>query len=262
MSGSPVTRVAALYDIHGNLPALEAVLDDVARAGVDLVVIGGDVVPGPLAAEALELIAGLPWPLACLAGNGEHDVLAVRAGETPARAPEAVRPALAWVAASLSEAHVPRIAAWPASLRIDVAGLGDVFFCHATPRSDGEIVVSRTPEAAVREAFAGVDARLVVCGHTHITDDRRLGDLRIVNPGSVGMPFGPPGAYWLELGPDGVGFRTTAYDLGRAAERIRASGYPGAKAFAERHVLQPPSASQMLDAFSPRGQEGAPPTRR
>ena len=90
---------------------------------------------------------------------------------------------------------------------------------------------------------------LVVCGHTHMQFDRTIGGVRVVNAGSVGMPFGEPGAYWLLLGPN-IQFQRTTYDLAKAAERIRATNYPQAQDFAARNVLQPPSETEMLEAFS------------
>ena len=127
--------------------------------------------------------------------------------------------------------------------------MGHVLFCHATPRNDTDIFTAETPDAVLRPLFDRVDVELVVCGHTHMPFDRAIGRTRVVNAGSVGMPFGEPGADWLLLGPD-VQFRHTDYDRARAAERIQATAYPGAREFAERSVLRPPSAREMLDAFS------------
>lgn len=122
-------------------------------------------------------------------------------------------------------------------------------FCHATPRSDTEIFTRLTPEEFLRPVFADVDAALVVCGHTHMQFDRTIGSTRIVNAGSVGMPFGDPGAYWLLLDPDAQ-LRHTAYDLEAAADRIRRTAYPGAEEFAARNVLHPRSEQETLTAFS------------
>jgi diadenosine tetraphosphatase ApaH/serine/threonine PP2A family protein phosphatase len=96
--------------------------------------------------------------------------------------------------------------------------------------------------------FDGVEAALVVCGHTHMQFDRMVGRTRVVNAGSVDMPFGRPGAYWLLLGP-GIELRHTAYDLDLAAARIRASDYPQADELAGRHVLQPASEESVLQAW-------------
>ena len=127
-------------------------------------------------------------------------------------------------------------------------GLGEVLFCHATPRSDEENVTRLTPPERVRPALDGVAQRVVVCGHTHMQYDRTVDDVRLVNAGSVGMPVGPPGAYWLLLGPD-VTLVRTDYDLDAAAARVRATAYPQAAEFASRNVLAPPSEEEILRAF-------------
>jgi predicted phosphodiesterase len=241
-------RVAALYDVHGNLPALEAVLDEVRREAVDLVVVGGDVVPGPMGRETLALLLDLDLPVRFLHGNGESAVLARRTGREAA-VPEQAREIVRWQAGQLGENEARVLAGWPATLRIGVPGLGEVLFCHATPRDDTEIFTRGTADERLAPAFAGVDAPLVVCGHTHMPFDRTLGGTRIVNAGSVGMPFGAPGADWLLLGP-GVEPRHTGYDLAAAADRIRATSYPGADRFAEGNVLHPPSEEAMLEAFA------------
>ncbi|NIQ52253.1 MAG: metallophosphoesterase, partial [Gammaproteobacteria bacterium] len=94
-------RVAALYDIHGNLPALEAVLRDVAGEEVDLVLVGGDVVPGPMSAPCLERLLESSVPARFIQGNGEVDTLAFRDGRVPTRVPQALHRGMRWVADSL-----------------------------------------------------------------------------------------------------------------------------------------------------------------
>jgi predicted phosphodiesterase len=241
-------RVAALFDIHGNLPALEAVLDDVRRARVDEVVVGGDVFPGPMPIEVLSLLRGLAVPVRFIRGNGDRVVLAARSRGDIREVPPAYRDVVEWGAEILNNEDARTIAAWPPTLRLRLSELGDVLFCHATPRSDTEIFTRLTAEDRLRPVFAGVDG-LVVCGHTHMPFDRQVGTVRVVNAGSVGMPFGEPGAYWLLLGPK-IEMRRTTYDLGRAAERIRHTKYPRAEEFASRNVLQPPSEEEMLAAYS------------
>ena len=240
-------RVAALFDIHGNLPALEAVLDEVKRARVDEVVIGGDVFPGPMGVEVLSRLAGLE-KVRFIRGNGDRVVLTARAGGDVSEVPPAFHDILDWCASAVSEEAAAKIAAWPASLRIRVTGLGDVLFCHATPRNDTEIFTRRTADDRLDPVFKDAGA-VAVCGHTHMQFDRTVGATRIVNAGSVGMPYGEPGAYWLLLGP-GVELRRTAYDLTAAAERIRSTKYPGAEEFATRNILRPPTEEEMLTAFS------------
>jgi putative phosphoesterase len=242
-------RVAALYDIHGNLPALEAVLEEARQAGVDHVVVGGDVFPGPMSDECLACLRELDLPVQFLQGNGDREVLAQRAGiESPA-IPEPIREVLRWEAEKMQSEDEQRVASWPPTLRLEVRGFGEVLFCHATPRNDTEVFTRLTPEDPLLPIFEGLDVSLVVCGHTHMQFDRTVGGVRVVNAGSVGMPFGEPGADWLLLGP-GVELRHTSYDLNTAAERIRDTSYPQAEDFAARNVLQPPSEREMLEAFT------------
>jgi predicted phosphodiesterase len=241
-------KVAALYDIHGNLPALEAVLRDVRREGVDRVVAGGDVVIGPMSREAVAMLLALDVPVDCIQGNCEVAVLAEMAGRVPA-VPESVRETVRWTAAQLHPDWEPVIASWPMTVRVTIAGIGEVLFCHATPRNENECFTRRTPDARLRPVFDPANVAAVVCGHTHMQFDRMVGRTRVVNAGSVGMPFGEPGADWLLLGP-GVELRHTDYDLEAASERIRATTYPQAAEFAERYVRHPPSAASMLDVFA------------
>lgn len=241
-------RIAALYDIHGNLPALEAVLEEVREAAVDRIVVGGDVVPGPMPGAVLDALGRLPAPASFLYGNGERDVLATRDGHVVDRVPDRIRPVLRWVAESLTPAHAELMERWPATVRLDIAGLGDVLFSHATPHSDVAIITRRTPESRMRTILEGASADVVVCGHTHMPFDRQVGDVRVVNVGSVGMPFGDPGAYWALIGAD-IELRRATYDVESAARQIRATDYPQADEFADVNVLDPPSEARMLDLF-------------
>lgn len=243
-------RVAALYDIHGNLPALEAVLAEVRQAGVDQIVVGGDVVPGPLPRETLACLLDLPLPVQFIHGNGERAVLAERAGADSGLVPARFRPLVQWVVAQLPSEYGQQMASWPSTRTVEIEGLGAVLFCHATPRNDTEIFTRLTPEDRLLPVFAGVSAALVVCGHTHMQFDRQVGGVRVVNAGSVGSPYSGPGADWLLLGP-GVELRHTEYDLTQAAARIRATAYPNAEEFAARDILNPPSEEETLALFSP-----------
>src|SRR4051794_21856993 len=164
-------RVAALYDIHGNLPALEAVLDDVRDADVDLVVVGGDVVPGPMPREALALLLGLDIPARFIQGNGDRVVLEAMAGVDSSEVPERYREGVRWVAEQLRPDFEPVLAGWPKPLRLPVPALGDVLFCHATPSTATEIFTRRTPEERLLPLFGELGASLVVCGHTHMQFD-------------------------------------------------------------------------------------------
>ena len=241
-------RVAAIYDIHANLPALEAVLHEAGEAGVDHIVVGGDVVPGPMPRETLSRLRELQGPVRFITGNGEREVLVrMRGGENAALPPQA-REAIDWTAQQLRPDDKEWFASWPARVRLQIPGIGDVLFCHATPRNDYEIFTRLTEEVLLLPVFEGVDASVVVCGHTHMQFDRTAGTHRVVNAGSVGMPFGEPGAYWLLLGP-GIELRRTHYDLTEAAARIRQTKYPKAEDFANCNILHPPSEQQILETF-------------
>jgi predicted phosphodiesterase len=242
-------RVAAIYDIHGNLPALEAVLQDIRQSEVDRVVVGGDVVPGPMPRETLACLSDLDIPVQFIYGNGEVAVLEQMAGRDPAAVPEQYRPIVRWTAQQLHPEYERLLAGWPKTLRVEIPGLGQALFCHATPRNENECFTCLTPEDRLLEVFEGLDVPVVICGHTHMQFDRVIGRIRVLNAGSVGMPFGEPGADWLLLGP-GVCFRHTSYDLTKAAERIRETDYPQAEDFAQRYVLRPPSEAEMLEVFT------------
>jgi len=253
-------RVAALYDIHGNLPALEAVLDELRHAEVDRIVVGGDVVPGPMPRETLRHLLDLDLPVHFLHGNGELAILALLSaphegavtywGTTSGEPlPEHYRPAYRWTAQQLQVDEQPLLARWPKTLRLEIEGLGAVLFCHATPRSETEIFTRLTPAERLAPLLDPLGVSVVVCGHTHMQFERQVGSTRVVNAGSVGEPYGAPGAYWLLLGPD-VQLRQTPYDLALAAERLGATAYPGVQAFIQG-MLHPPSEGEMLELFTP-----------
>jgi predicted phosphodiesterase len=252
-------RVAALYDIHANLPALEAVLDEVRRDAVDRIIIGGDVVPGPMPRESLARLLALDVPVEFIYGNGELAVLAqvgVAPGEAtywgtvsgkPLGGPQ--QEVLRWNSQQIHPDYHDVIRSWPATLRLNVGRLGNVLFCHATPRSETECFTRLTPEVRLLHLFEGLGADAVVCGHTHMPFDRIVGGIRVVNAGSVGMPFGRPGADWILLDEE-VRFRHTEYDFAYAAGRVRQTAYPQAEEFAERSILRPPTEDEMLPLFT------------
>lgn len=242
-------RVAAIYDIHANLPALEAVLQDIRQAEIDHIVVGGDVLPGPMPRETIKCLQELDIPVQFIQGNGDRVVLAQMAGKESREVPEQFREGVRWVAQQLYPEYEQLLASWPKTLRLKIVGLGEVLFCHATPRSDTEVFTRLTSEDRLLPVFEGLNVPVVICGHTHMQFDRTIGRLRVLNAGSVGMPFGEPGAYWLSLGPN-VQLRHTRYDLVKAAERIRDTQYPQAQDFAARNVLEPPPEGETLEALT------------
>jgi predicted phosphodiesterase len=232
--------VAALYDVHGNLPALEAVL---AEVDADVILAGGDVVLGPMPAECLALLRERGATF--IRGNCERHVVG-----PPEHTEDVWDVRAIWVHDRLDDDQLAFLADLPHPLTLDVDDLGAVLFCHGSPRSDEEILTAITPPKRLDPILDGVREAVVVCGHTHVQFDRLLGDRRLVNAGSVGMPYeGEPGiACWALLGP-GIELRRSRYDADEAAAAIRASGMPDADEFVDEYVLAPTSAEEATAHF-------------
>ena len=241
-------RIAALYDIHANLPALRAVLKEVDEAGADRIIVGGDVLPGPLPRETLDVLQTVARPSDFISGNGDHDTIAALHGDDISRVPPRYRGLLLWTAQQLAENQREMIANWPATLETDHPDHGRIVFCHATPRDDNELFTIRTAEEKLRPIFEATRADLVVCGHTHMQFDRRIGRVRAVNAGSVGLPFGSPGAHWLLIG-ETIELRQTSYDLDAAMSLFGKTTYPR---LGEFDVTERPSEADMLAALERR----------
>ena len=256
MPGSMVqkgSRVAAIYDVHGNLPALEAVLADLESINPDLIVVGGDVVAGPMPAEVLDRLAALGESVCFVRGNADREVVAAYDNGWYVDAMDAADPAeraAAFAASKIDHEHRNLLASFAERLVMEVEGVGQVLFCHGSPRSDEEIVTAATTEGRLQEILARVDQDLVVCGHTHAQFDRHVGTKRVINAGSVGMPYQgkPVGAFWLLVGADSVSVRRSDYDLDRAVRRIRATGYPDAEDMAQI-LLEPPDPEWVASFF-------------
>lgn len=241
-----VMRVAALYDIHGNLPALEAVLEEMQHLSVDQVIAGGDVLSGPMQVECIERLSALSAPVHYLMGNSDREVVAARHGNENKKVPLFALEMLRWSARQLAPEHEQWIATWPKTVTLEIPHLGRVLFCHATPQDDNQIFTARTDEARLLPIFDPANADVVVCGHTHMQFDRMIGKTRVINAGSIGMPFGRPGADWLLVGPR-IDLRHTQYDRESARRRIAGTGFPTTSEF---DMLNPPAAEKMLELYS------------
>jgi putative phosphoesterase len=229
-------RVAVLYDVHGNLPALEAVLAKLKTESVDVVVFGGDVVWGPWPSQTLKCAQALGDRARFLHGNCETLVL------------DGISAPHRWARDRLDDEQRAMIATWPQTLSIEVDGLGSTLFCHATPRSEEEILTPESPPEQWADALAGASERIVVCGHTHLQFDRSFAGVRIVNPGSVGAPTVRPAAWWAVLGPE-VELRTTEYDVDATIEATRAEvGFPYVRGL-EYWLGDPPTYEQRVAAL-------------
>jgi putative phosphoesterase len=229
-------RVAALSDPHGNLPALETAIAAARGARAELVVFGGDLAWGPMPAQTIAAVRALDLPALFVRGNADREVADPPVGDEIA----------AWCAGQVTEDDRAWLRDLPEAQVVEVDGLGAVRFCHGSPRSDEEGLTVATPAERVRAALAGATEPVIVCGHTHAQFDRRVGGTRLLNPGSVGLPFGAPGAHWALLGPEDVRFVVTGYDGEAAGALFRAAGGPDAADFAA-HALAPPPARTAVE---------------
>lgn len=244
-------RVAVLADIHGNLPALDAALADIEDAAVDVIVLNGDIATGPMPVETLDRLAGLGDTAVWVRGNADRELVAAYDGHLNPNLPDAARLPARYAASRLGRRHRDLLDGLPLSVTLDVTGLGPTRFCHATTRSDTEIVLVDSPVSRYHAGFADTSEPTVVLGHTHMPFDRLVDRRRFVNPGSVGMPYGRRGAHWALLGP-GVELRRADHDAETAAELLRTAAptYPGLAAFIEENVLTVPSDAEALTVFT------------
>jgi putative phosphoesterase len=243
-------RIAVLADIHGVLPALEAVLAEPEVVAAERIVILGDAAAGPHPCEVLDRLLAFGDRAAWIRGNADRELVEYRRGK-PAPDPGSIG---AWAARQLSDRHLDWLSVLPLSLSLPVAGLGRVHFCHATPRRDDEMVLVDSGFDRWGDVFDGLDADVetVLCGHTHMPFLRLVNGRLVVNPGSIGMPYGRPGAHWALL-DRGVHLRRTALDLDAAcAATVARSGYPDAAAWADCYVRAKVGDQKAVETFRPK----------
>ena len=239
-------RVAALYDIHGNLPALEAVLADERCAAADVIVCGGDLVAGPLPSECLDRLEQLGDRVRFLSGNCDREVA------LPSGHEEWHEHIGGWGAERLGRERLERVRRWPLVVELDLPDLGRVMFCHATPSSDLPILTRITPDEDVARELAGCEADVVVCGHTHVQYDRTVDGIRVVNAGSVGMPYeGSPDARWALLDAS-VELVATTYDATGALETLFHTGFPLYEGWFTRTLRGEVTAEEATESFESR----------
>jgi predicted phosphodiesterase len=244
--------VAVLADIHGVLPVLDAVLAEPEVRAADRIVVCGDHAAGPQPAEVLDRLSELD-NVVLVRGNADRDLVALARGEYPAD--EQPYPVDAWAAAQLTPAHVELLARLPHPVVLDVQGFGPVVFCHGTPRDDNEVVLVDTRLERWAEAFSGLpdEVQTVVCGHTHMPFTRLVDRRLVVNPGSIGMPYGRPGGHWALLRNGGVTLRRIEIDVDAAvAAVIAGSVYSGRAAWADEYIRAQASDADAVAAFGPR----------
>jgi predicted phosphodiesterase len=214
-------NVLVLYDIHGNVDALEAVLADSHAVSPDAVVVGGDAVPGPFASAVLDRLDALTVPMYRIRGNGERETAeAAGAGPPPADGDLAAVTA-AMTAAQLGAERARALGDLPLFVKLD-----GVLYCHATPRADDEMVTRASSQQRYAKVLAGVDSSVVVAGRTHQQHDRKVGNVRFLNAGSVGLPYeGDGAARWVWVIGGLPELRSTPYDARAAGMRMLAAGW-------------------------------------
>jgi predicted phosphodiesterase len=255
MTQRRAASVAVLADIHGNLPALDAVLAEPDVAAADAVVLLGDIALGPMPTETLDVLAGLGERAVWVHGNCEREmVTAFDGGDVPG--PFGADAADS--AALIGRPQRDLLDGLPLTVTVDIDGLGPALFCHASPRRDDEMVLVDSPPERWEAVLSGVDpdVEVVVCGHTHMQFDRLAAGRRVVNPGSVGMPYGPSGAHWALLEAN-VTLRRTEYDTAAAAAVIAVGRHPQREEWAREYVLSHYSDTEALSAFTEIGRRQA-----
>jgi predicted phosphodiesterase len=241
-----VDTVAVIADVHGVLPVLEEVLAQPEVRGADRIVVCGDHASGPQPAPVLDLLTSL-GNVTLVRGNADRELVDIRRG-LPCPYEISI-----WAAAQLTDEHLRLLEGLPHPVTLEVNGFGPVVFCHGTPRDDEEIVLVDSPMAAWASAFAGLpdDVRTVVCGHTHMPFVRLVDRRTVVNPGSIGMPYGGAGGHWALLRAGEVALRRVDIDVDAAvASVIAGSTYPDREEWADYYVRSRGSDAEALAAFT------------
>jgi predicted phosphodiesterase len=247
-----IETVAVLADIHGVLPVLDAVLAQPEVQAADRIVVCGDHAAGPQPTQVLDRLTAL-GNVVLVRGNADRDLVALARGEYPPG--EEPYPVDAWAAQQLAPRHVDLLAGLPHPVIFDVRGFGPVAFCHGTPRDDNEVVLVDTRLERWAQAFETLpaDVQTVVCGHTHMPFTRLVDRRLVINPGSIGMPYGRPGGHWALLKDGGVSLRRVDIDAGAAVAAVIAdSAFPDRAAWADEYLRAEASDADALAVFGPR----------
>jgi len=245
-----VDSVAVLSDVHGVLPVLEAILAEPEVAAADLVVVTGDHVAGPQPAEVLDRLTGLGDRVLLVRGNADREVVDL-AREPRSDAIDVSR----WAATALDAAQLDLLARLPHPVTLPITGFGDVLFCHGTPRDDDEVVLVDSPVERWTAVLADVpdQVRTVVCGHTHMPFVRLVDRRTVINPGSVGMPYGTVGGSWALLRDGQVSLRRTRTDPAAVVDAVvHGSAYPKVAEWAETYLTGRISDLEALAAMRQR----------
>jgi predicted phosphodiesterase len=246
-----VASIAVLSDIHGVLPALEAVLSEPEVAAAERIVLTGDIAAGPQPVAVLDRLVGLGDRVVWVRGNADRELVSLARGED-IEIPDEISP---WAAARLRPDQVELLAALPYPVVLPVDGFGDVLCCHGTPRDDAEVVLVDTRLDRWADVLADVPEHIgtIVCGHTHMPFVRLAHGRQIVNPGSIGMPYGRSGAHWALLADGAVSLRRTQFDIEAACASVRAgSSYPDVAEWVDYFLYARAGDAEVIGVFGPR----------
>lgn len=247
-----MTSVAVLSDIHGMLPALDRVLAEPAVQGADLIVVTGDHTWGPQPVEVLDRLVELGDRVLLIRGNADRELLQMAQGIDVGLGDDALS---VWGAAQLSPVQLELLANMPEQLVLDLPGFGPVLFCHATPRNDEEVVLVDSRTERWKEVLQNTPAEVqtIVCGHTHMPFMRLADGRTIINPGSVGLPYGRPGAHWAVFRDGAVTLARTLINVDDMITEITAgSSFPQVTEWLEEVLRRPATDTEALLAFGPR----------
>ncbi|MHA7274284.1 metallophosphoesterase family protein [Arthrobacter sp. TMT4-20] len=247
-----VAKIAVLSDIHGMLPALDRVLAEPAVQTADLIVVTGDHTWGPQPAEVLDRLTELGGRVVLVRGNADRELMQMAQGMDVGLDDD---PLSVWGSRQLSPEHIKLLEEMPERVTLDAAGFGSVLFCHATPRDDEEVVLVDSRLERWEQVLQDVpmDVETIVLGHTHMPFTRLAGNRLMINPGSVGLPYGRPGAHWALLHDGAVTLTRTLIDVEELIEEVtEGSTFPEVTGWLDEMIRQAASDSEALKAFAPR----------
>lgn len=242
-------RIACLFDIHGNLPALNSVLSELSHLNIDKIIIGGDIVSGPMPKKTMEALFQINDRIVWIGGNGDDDVLNIISNKPfNKNLSEHGRIVSDWVANQLGTEYEKFLKDLPIKYNLYMPEYGQICFCHATPKSKEEIFTPATDEINIMKLFENLEYNTIICGHTHIQFDLIINSIRILNAGSVGMPFGGhQGADWILMTPERIIFKNTQYDYLKAKEILMKTEYPNIESFVEQNITHSHNEIQMIE---------------
>jgi predicted phosphodiesterase len=249
-----MTNIAILSDIHGNLPALEAVLADLANFDVDHVIVPGDVISfGPFSRQTAELVIDKGWSV--IRGNNEYFLIDYKTPRAPAEWDDPIQFApTVWLYRQFDHRLKTIIGSWPDMLNLHFLDAPTILVCHGTPASPWETIYCTMTDEEIEKILGDVEASYVICGHTHLLMDRLSGRWRIFNPGSVGVPLDGifSASYMLLEGNEGgwtPTFRRVPFDYEAVFAEFERSGYNKESGPIGRLVLEVYKTARPLFGF-------------